>query len=524
MTIDASAIESNATCTTVRADRVFRFSDWLFFSFLSLIRFAALVLFLFDWFMPSLWWTSDKVIFVGATTLILTLILGNQIRWMALPAMKRPIPMKARPGLRVAAVTTRVPNLEPPEMVEATLRAMVTLDYPHDTWLLDEGDTVAMRELCASLGVRHFSRKGRVQYQCESGQFAAHSKHGNYNGWLREVGFANYDVMLAFDPDHIPRPEYASCVIGYFEDTRVAYVQSPQVYRNQCASLVARGAAEETYTYYSVTEMAAFAHGAPVLIGCHNAQRLSALREFGGLPAHAAEDLLQTAYYRQRGWRGVYVPTILATGLAPIDWSGYLTQQVRWARSVFDVKFRHLPSLTRTASVKSFIGFLQGFGYLQDAVIAIGVLAVVVIALSVGKGQSILEHLASWQFMLLVSSVFFTDFYCQLFYLQPATEVGFHWRAAVLRLAKWPFTLNALGLVIRNRPFRYVVTPKVSATASASRLLVPHGSIALLVIAAWVGGGYTGVSHGQLLRMCTVVIIALSVSLILLELDSHVRN
>jgi cellulose synthase/poly-beta-1,6-N-acetylglucosamine synthase-like glycosyltransferase len=524
MTTDASEIEPRACGSVVRSERVFRSGDRLFFSVLSLVRLAAVALFFFDWLLPTSWWSSDKLIFTCATALLLAALLGNQIRWLALPAMKRPLPMQAKQGLRVAAVTTCVPSVEPPEMIRATLHAMVMLDYPHDTWLLDEGDTDAMRDLCTSLGVRHFSRKGQPRYQCKAGQFAAHSKHGNYNAWLSEVGFANYDVMLASDPDHILQPEFASSLLGYFGDPQIAYVQSPQVYRNQNASLVARGAAEETYAYYSATEMASFAQGAPVLVGCHNAQRLSALREFGGLPDHAAEDLLQTVYYRRRGWQGVYVPKILATGLAPVDWSGYLTQQVRWARSVFDIKFRHLPSLTRTPSAKSLVEFLQGFGYLQDAVIASGTLALVVMALSVGTGQSILERLASWQFMLLLATLFITDFYCQRFYLQPAAEAGVHWSAAVLRLAKWPFTLKALWLVIRNRSFQYVVTPKAVTSASGSRLLIPHGSIAVVVIAAWILGISKGVFQSQLVRMCAVALVAVSVGLIAIELGAHGRK
>jgi cellulose synthase/poly-beta-1,6-N-acetylglucosamine synthase-like glycosyltransferase len=522
--IDTSAIQSEGEGSVVRTERVFCAGDWLLFSFLSLWRIAAVLVFFYGWLLPVAWWSSDKAIFTCTSVLVLLALLGNQIRWMALPAMRRPVPMRAKPGLRVAAVTTFVPDAEPPEIVAANLRAMVMLEYPHDTWLLDEGDTDAMRELCASLGVQHFSRKGQPRYQCEAGRFATRTKHGNYNSWLNEVGFAKYDVMLAFDPDHVPVRDYALWVLGYFEDLQVAYVQSPQVYRNQDASLVAHGAAEETYGYYSATEMASFAHGAPVLIGCHNAQRLSSLREFGGLPDHSGEDLLQTVYYRQRGWRGVYVPKTLATGLAPEDWSGYLTQQVRWARSVFDIKFRHLPCLGLTPSLGSFVEFLQGFGYLQDAVIAAGTLALVAIALSTGKGQVIGEHLVSWQFLLLLSSFFVTDLYRQRFYLQPATEAGFHWRAAILRLAKWPFTLKSLYLIIRNQPFRYVVTPKLGSFGSGSRLLIPHGSIALLIFLSWVVGRYAGVPQGRSLIACAVAIIALSISLIVLELGTHVRN
>jgi hypothetical protein len=158
-------------------------------------------------------------------------------------------------------------------------------------------------------------------------------------GWRvgMAVTFVPYDLIVAVDSDHILRSEYLDRVVGYFDDSAVAFVQPAQVYYNQEASLVARGAAEETYAYYSSLLVAAHGVGYPLVVGCHNTHRVSALREIGGLAPHEADDLVMTLLYRARGWRGVYVPEILAKGLVPTDWSGYLKQQRRWARSVLDV-------------------------------------------------------------------------------------------------------------------------------------------------------------------------------------------
>ena len=84
--------------------------------------------------------------------------------------------------------------------------ALVTLDYPHDTWVLDEGDEDRVKALCLRLGAKHFSRKNLSHYQTDSGLFQSRSKHGNYNAWLYEIGFKRYDIITAFDPDHVPQP------------------------------------------------------------------------------------------------------------------------------------------------------------------------------------------------------------------------------------------------------------------------------------------------------------------------------
>jgi cellulose synthase (UDP-forming) len=501
----------------VESERVFTPLDWLLFSLLSSLRIAALLWFFWYWLGPAGWWQGEKFAFVGATFLLVLGLAGNLVRWVALLYMRRPVLKKPRPGLRVAAVTTCVPDLEPLEMLGTTLRAMVSLDHPHDTWLLDEGDSPSVRELCWSLGVRHFSRHGLPHYQQETGLFAARSKHGNYNAWLHEIGFEHYDILVAFDPDHIPAPEFTSSVLGFFEDARIAYVQAPQVYRNQAASLVARGAAEETYAYYSATEMASYGVGEPVLTGCHSTHRLSALREDGGFPDHAAEDLLQTMYYRIRGWHGVYIPRVLATGLAPEGWAGYLTQQIRWARSVLDIKFRHFHARRGSPSHESLIELLQGFGYLQDAFLAVGSLTLFVLLLATGIGRATFVHLASPVFAALVALMFGSDLFRQRFYLQPQTEVGIHWRAGLLRMVKWPFLLKALWLVVRNCRFQYVVTPKTSSTGRSTMLLLPHGAVALLVAIAWFIGVRVGHVHDRPVHVLATVVIAVSVGLILSE-------
>jgi len=113
--------------------------------------------------------------------------------------------------------------------------------------------------------------------------------------------------------------------------------------------------------------------------------------------------------------------------------------------------------------------------------------------------------------------MFITDLFRQRFYLQPGTESGIHWRAGLLRIAKWPFLLKALWLVIRNKPFQYVVTPKIRSVASRRMLLLPHATIAAVVSAAWLVGMRTGAIRDGGVHLCAATMVALSVGLIASE-------
>jgi cellulose synthase/poly-beta-1,6-N-acetylglucosamine synthase-like glycosyltransferase len=248
------------------------------------------------------------------------------------------------------------------------------MDYPHDTWVLDEGDDPRVKTLCARIGARHFSRKSLPHYHTADGRFRSHSKHGNYNAWLAEHGLEQYDLVVNVDPDHIPAPTFLHEVLGYFDDPWIGYIQAAQAYYNQEASFIARGAAEETYAYYAATQMASYALGFPIVTGCHTAHRTVALRQLGGFAPHDADDLLITFLYRAAGWQGVYVAKILARGLTPVDWVGYLTQQRRWARSVLDIKCRLYPHLAgRLPRRERVIGFWHGLYYLQGLTTGVGV-------------------------------------------------------------------------------------------------------------------------------------------------------
>jgi cellulose synthase (UDP-forming) len=229
-------------------------------------------------------------------------VASQQFRWWLLLWMRRPLPTPARSGWRVAVATTFVPGAESLDMLAETLQALAALDYPHDTWVLDEGDAADVKALCARLGVRHFSRRALPVYQSAQGRFQARSKHGNYNAWLAEHGFAHYDLLMNIDPDHVPTPTFLSEGLGYFDDPRIGYVQVAQAYYNQGASFIARGAAEETYAYYAATRMATYAMGFPIVTDCHTIHRVAALQQVGGFAPHDADDLLITFLYRRAGW------------------------------------------------------------------------------------------------------------------------------------------------------------------------------------------------------------------------------
>ena len=300
--------------------RVERLATWLLVS----IGLQALVHFF-------AWWTTPGrvanlplfVLFTAATWFSAFRMFAN---WFALLHVERPTHRPPPPGWTVDVMTTAAPG-EPLTLFETTLPALVNLRYPHKTYLLDDSGREELRRLCEALGVHYIRRP----HPGEGG------KAGNVNyGLARTTG----EFVAIFDPDHVPVPEFLDRVLGYFADPRVGYVQAPQVYHNEHETPVARGAAEQTYELYGPTMMGLHGLEAPLLFGCHTTFRRTALESIGGYAVHNAEDLRTAMRLTAAGWKGVYVPEVLARGLVPADLATFLRQQFRWAHSVCDLFFR----------------------------------------------------------------------------------------------------------------------------------------------------------------------------------------
>jgi cellulose synthase (UDP-forming) len=495
---------------------VLKWWDYPIFFVLTALNTLFILWFLRQWFAIKVW-GGFSVWLIVATILVFRNLVLYQMRWFSLLLMRKPVPKKAMPGQRVAAITTFVPGAESLEMLEETVRAMVVMDYAHDTWVLDEGDDERVKSLCARFGAKHFTRKHMAGYQTPAGTYQVRSKHGNYNAFFAEVGFDSYDVVVGFDPDHVPQRQFLTNILGYFDDPEVGYVQTPQVYYNQDASFIARGAAEESYTYYSVTQMAYNGIGQPVVTGCHHAHRVKALREVGGFAAHDADDLLITLLYRAAGWRGVYDPRVAAKGLTPVDWGGYLRQQVRWARSVLDVKIRLYPRLAgKLTLVDRAVALVHGLCFLQGATM-LYVMLLLVSMLATGRVPAFVDTETLGHVLVVTLALLATELYKQRFFLDWSAEWGLPWRSRVLQFAKWPFLMVAF-LEAALGTFRpYSITPKVSDGKRRLVLAWPHMAIAFCLVLAWMVGVAAGQHVPILVQLLAGGLVAATAALVWTE-------
>ncbi|MEZ5076900.1 MAG: glycosyltransferase [Solirubrobacterales bacterium] len=230
------------------------------------------------------------------------------------PPRQRP---EATPGRKVDVYVCTYD--EPTEVIMATLAGCRALSYPHTTYLLDDGRRPEMAEIASLAGARYLTRPDN-----------SHAKAGNINAALPRT---DGDLVLVLDADHVPMPDALDAVIGYFDDPRMAVVQTPHDFFNHDSVQHYVVGRHEQSLFYRVICPGKDRHGAAYWCGSAALINRHALLEIGGVATETiAEDFHTTIRLLRNGWRSRYHDEVLVQGLAPHDLDGYLLQRDRWAR------------------------------------------------------------------------------------------------------------------------------------------------------------------------------------------------
>lgn len=214
-------------------------------------------------------------------------------------------------------------------MLRQTLLGAIRMDYPHQTWLLDDGRRPQMRRLAKEIGCNYLTRTDN-----------ADAKAGSLNNALRQV---EADVLAIFDADHIPTKEFLTHTLGYFSDANVAFVQTPQDFYNldsyqHIKNLHSRSIWSEQSLFFRVIQRGKDYWNAAFFCGSCAVIRRTALDSIGGFATGTVtEDLHTSLRLHKKGYTSVYHPESLAYGLAPLAIGPYLRQRIRWGQGAMQV-------------------------------------------------------------------------------------------------------------------------------------------------------------------------------------------
>ncbi|MET0448918.1 MAG: glycosyltransferase [Aeromicrobium sp.] len=163
------------------------------------------------------WWIGLPLVLAETYALVDSMLFGFTV-WKL---RKRPLPPRPRAGLSVDVFITTYN--EPLELVQRTALAAQAITYPHETWLLDDGSRAELGAWAEENGI------GWVRRTDAWHDRPRHAKAGNVNNALMAT---EGEFILILDADQVPQPNVLDRTLGYFEDERMALVQTPQVFVN----------------------------------------------------------------------------------------------------------------------------------------------------------------------------------------------------------------------------------------------------------------------------------------------------
>ncbi len=458
------------------------------------------------------WWFVDyrtNSIWVWLWLLLAVAYTSVQIfgNWILYLAARQPVKASPPPVLSVDVFVTAY--REPYAMIERALRAACAMRGAHRTWLLDDGKDPALAALAERLGAGYLTRDDHKD-----------AKAGNLNAALPRT---NGEVIVIFDVDHVPQPEFLEQSLGHFADPRIGFVQVMLTFGYSKESWVARAAMETSLEFYNPTYLGSDAIGGATMMGSNALIRRVALESIGGYQPGLAEDLATSLRLHAAGWKSAYVADPLAPGQAPPSFIAWFIQQLKWARGVFELLLTAYPQLFRNLTWGQRLSYaVRMTKYWVGPAVGLHLFATIAVLIFASAGFRDAFHVYLLHLTPLVVFDALIRYTALKLYQHPAVPKASLSRAVTLIYASWPIYLVAWLMAVARIRLSFRSTPKSSGRLNPMWLLPQFGALLLLSIGLF----YTVFVKGHrpsLLLGFAILQAALQLSLLVQWLNSEVR-
>jgi cellulose synthase/poly-beta-1,6-N-acetylglucosamine synthase-like glycosyltransferase len=340
-------------------------------------------------------------------------------------------------------VCIQVPVYNERYVAERVLDAVCEIEWPPgrlEVQVLDDSDDettsivarrVAMWRL-RGIRIAHVRRGTRKGYK--AGALA----HG--------LALTEAPLVAIFDADFVPPRDFLRRTVGAFDDPRIGFAQARWGHLDEGYSWFTRLQALAIDFHFLVEQAVRSADGYFTnFTGTAGIWRRKAIEDSGGWSADTLTEDLDLSYRAQlRGWRFVFVSSVIAPAEVPVEMNGFKSQQHRWAKGSIQTCCKLLPMILRAdlplgVKVEAFFHLTANFNYPLMCVLSVLMFPSMVIRYNMG-----------WYEMLLIDVPLFfaATFSVCNFYMVCQREIHRDWRA---RLKYLPFLMSiGIGLSINN--------------------------------------------------------------------------
>lgn len=360
---------------------------------------------------------------------------------------------------------------EPVEVIEETVLAALNLDYPRfRVFLLNDG-FVAHKENWREIEML----AERLNIRCITRKIPGGAKAGNINNALRQT---RTKFFVIFDADHVAHRDFLKKTMGYFADQKVAFVQSPQYYKNHDQNYVSSGAWDQQELFFGPICRGKDRMNSVFMCGTNMVIRRKAILQVGGMcEDNIAEDFITSIFIHQNGWSSVYVPEVLAEGLAPEDFKSYFKQQYRWARGSLEVAFKFNPFLLRGLTFRQRLQYLASASYyLSGFIILINALLPIIFFFTNLTPLTVST--------MVLAGAFLPYIFLTVYTIGISTNYSYSYKAIAFSMGLFDVHLRAIFAALIGKRDGFSVTSKrVASSSNFVRMIIPHIAYDLLAAA-----------------------------------------
>ncbi len=266
-------------------------------------------------------------------------------------------------------VTVQIPVYND-RIVERLIEAVLRFDYPnYEVVIADDSTDPVTREIVDRYAshplvkvVRRNNRKG--------------FKAGALNNAMK---YSTGEIIVVFDSDFVPPPNFLREIVKPFRDPKVAYVQARWSFENLDENMITVFAGTSLLVYHHLFYPFKNRFGVVYLSGSAMAIRRKALEEVGGwIDGTLTEDGELTMRFASSGYRSVYLPYLRTPNQLPFLLNVFIKQQARWSSGMIEailMNWRRVLSSKKLSPIQKAIVFAIPLFNLAYVVVTIMVLA-----------------------------------------------------------------------------------------------------------------------------------------------------
>jgi cellulose synthase/poly-beta-1,6-N-acetylglucosamine synthase-like glycosyltransferase len=244
-------------------------------------------------------------------------------------------------------ITTQLPLYNEFNVAERAIRAIAAFDYPpslHQIQILDDStdetrelvDRVATELRQSGVWIDVVRREIRQGYKAGALSDAMPAAHGEF--------------IAIFDSDFVPAPDFLRSLLPHLADGKTGLAQARWGHLNADDSLLTRAQSLGIDGHFTIEQCARSAnHLFLNFNGTAGIWRRTAIEDAGGWKADTLTEDLDLSYRAQlKGWHLEYVPHVVVPAELPESYSGFKSQQFRWAKGSIQTAIKLLPEVLRS--------------------------------------------------------------------------------------------------------------------------------------------------------------------------------